>query len=341
MSPAAAPDGVHWHRRVTVMGAGAWGTAFAMILADAGSRVTLWARRREVARAIQDTGSNPDYLRALTLPEGIEAVADAEQALADADAVVLAVPSQQLRANLVNWRIPPHADVASLAKGVEVGTLETMSQVIADAGVAREHILVVSGPNLADEIAARQPATTVVAGHDVAAAERFGLLCRTAYFRPYTSADVIGCEIAGATKNAIALAVGMGIGRGFGANSMASLITRGLAETSRLGESLGADPHTFAGLAGMGDLVATCMSPLSRNRSFGVHLGRGLTVAQAAEQSRGIAEGVRSSASILQLAQRQGVEMPIVERVVQVLAGEMGPDEAIRTLMAREIKPER
>ncbi|MDO5501121.1 MAG: NAD(P)H-dependent glycerol-3-phosphate dehydrogenase [Propionibacteriaceae bacterium] len=326
---------------VTVMGAGAWGTAFSMILADAGNRVRLWTRRPELADRIRETGRNPDYLPALALPRGVEAVSDPAEALADAEAVVLAVPSQQLRANLAQWRLPPQADVVSLAKGVEVGTLETMSQVIESSGVARGRILAVSGPNLADEIAVHQPATTVVAGHDLTAATRFGEMCRTRYFRPYTSGDVIGCEIAGATKNAIALAVGMGIGRGFGANSMASLITRGLAETSRLGESLGADPHTFAGLAGMGDLVATCMSPLSRNRSFGVHLGSGLTVAEAAEASRGIAEGVRSSSSILELAARQGVEMPIVERVVQVLAGELEPDEAIRTLMAREVKPER
>ncbi|MDO5684234.1 MAG: NAD(P)H-dependent glycerol-3-phosphate dehydrogenase, partial [Propionibacteriaceae bacterium] len=271
----------------------------------------------------------------------ITAVSDPEEALAGATTVVLAVPAQQLRANLERWQVPTDAFLVSLAKGVEVGTLLTMSQVIEQTGVSRDRILVVSGPNLADEIAAKQPATTVVAGHDAEAAEAFGQRCRTAYFRPYVSTDVIGCEIAGATKNAIALAVGMGIGRGFGANSMASLVTRGLAETSRLGESLGADPHTFAGLAGMGDLVATCMSPLSRNRTFGEHLGRGLTVQEAAEASRGIAEGVRSSASILALAERQGVEMPIVERVVRVLAGEVEPEESIRSLMARETKPER
>lgn len=329
-------------RRVTVMGAGSWGTAFAMILADAGNRVRLWARRPEIVRGIRETGCNPAYLRGVELPAGVEAVGDPAEALEGAEAVVLAVPSQLLGENLARWDLPADADVVSLAKGVEVGTLRTMSQVIEDAGrVDRDRLLVVSGPNLADEIAARQPAMTVVAGHELAAAERFGAMCRTGYFRPYTSTDVIGCEIAGATKNAIALAVGMGVGRGFGANSIASLITRGLAETSRLGESLGADPHTFAGLAGMGDLVATCMSPLSRNRSFGEHLGRGLTLDEAAEASRGIAEGVRSSGSILELAERQGVEMPIVERVVQVLHHGLTPEDALRTLMARETKPER
>lgn len=328
-------------RHVTVMGAGSWGTAFAMILADAGHRVRLWARRPEVVEGIRETGCNPDYLRGVTLPADVVAVSDPAEALDATEVVVLAVPSQLLAANLAHWDIPADADVVSLAKGVEVGTLRTMSQIIEDAGVDRHRVLVVSGPNLADEIAVRQPAMTVVAAHDIATAERFGAVCRTGYFRPYTSIDVIGCEIAGATKNAIALAVGMGIGRGFGANSMASLITRGLAETSRLGESLGADPHTFAGLAGMGDLVATCMSPLSRNRSFGEHLGRGLSMAEAVEASRGIAEGVRSSASILELAERQGVEMPIVERVVQVLTHGLLPEDAISSLMSRETKPER
>lgn len=328
-------------RTIAVMGAGSWGTAFAMVLADAGNRVTLWARRPEVAQHIQRTGRNPDYLRETTLPAALSATADAASALANADAVVLAVPAQQLRSNLAGWRVPAGADVVSLAKGVEVGTLRTMSQVIAESGIDPDRILVVSGPNLADEIASRQPATTVVSCRNHEAAMRFQRACRTQYFRPYTNTDVIGCEIGGATKNAIALAVGMGMGRGYGANAMAALITRGLAEATRLGESLGADPHTFAGLAGMGDLVATCMSPLSRNRSFGEFLGRGMSVAEATEASRGVAEGVRSSVSILELSGRQHVEMPIVERVVAVLAATVSPEEAIATLMARESKPER
>lgn len=323
------------------MGAGSWGTAFAMILVEAGNRVTLWARRPEVAEGIRRTGRNPDYLRDISLPADLTATADAAEALVGADAVVLAVPSQQLRANLARWEVPPDADVVSLAKGVEIGTLLTMSQVIAERGIDPDHILVVSGPNLADEIVVHQPATTVVSCRNHAVATRFQQACRTGYFRPYTNTDVIGCEIGGATKNAIALAVGMGIGRGYGANSMAAIITRGLAEATRLGESLGADSHTFAGLAGMGDLVATCMSPLSRNRTFGEYLGRGMSVTEAAEASRGIAEGVRSSVSILELATRTEVEMPIVERVVAVLAGEVAPEAAIVSLMARESKPER
>lgn len=328
-------------RRVAVMGAGAWGTAFALVLADAGNDVRLWARRPEVADEIATTRRNGQYLPGVELPPGLRATHDPCAAQDGVDAVVLAVPAQQLRANLEQWELPPEADIVNLAKGIEVGTLKLMSQVVTDQGVDPARVLVVSGPNLAAEIAARQPAAAVVAGRDPARTRAFQRACQTTSFRPYTNADVIGCEVGGATKNAIALAVGCGVGLGFGANAQASVITRGLAEATRLGEALGADPHTFAGLAGLGDLVATCSSPLSRNRSFGEHIGRGATVAEATEASRGIAEGVRSSVSILALADRHGVEMPIVARVVQLLAGELTPEEAFRSLMARETKPER
>lgn len=327
--------------RAAVMGAGAWGTAFAMILADAGNQVTLWARRAEVAAGINSRRRNPDYLSDVPLPEDLTAVTDPQQALEGAELVVLAVPAQQLRANLVAWRPPEEALLISLAKGVENDTLLTMSQMVSDTGVAPERVLVVSGPNLAGEIGQRQPAAAVVAAARTEIAEQVAAACRTGYFRPYTSVDVIGCEIGGATKNAIALAVGMGQGLGMGANSLASLITRGLAETSRLGEALGADPHTFAGLAGMGDLVATCMSPLSRNRTFGELLGRGHDVAQASALSRGVTEGVRSAASIQALAQRHAVDMPIVGHVVDVLAGRQTPRDAVGTMMARQTRPER
>lgn len=327
--------------RVAVMGAGAWGTAFAMIMADAGNSVTLWARRPEIADGINTARRNPDYLSDVPLPDTLTAVTDPQQALADAELVVLAVPAQQLRTNLTGWDLPQDSLLISLAKGVENDTLMTMSQVVADTGVAADRVLVVSGPNLAGEIGQRQPAAAVVAAHTTAIAERVAAACRTGYFRPYTSVDVVGCEIGGATKNAIALAVGMGQGLGMGANSLASLITRGLAETSRLGEALGADPHTFAGLAGMGDLVATCMSPLSRNRTFGELLGRGHDVAQARALSRGVTEGVRSAASIQALAARHDVDMPIVGHVVDVLADRQTPRDAVGTMMARQTRPER
>lgn len=327
--------------RVAVMGAGAWGSAFALVLADAGNDVQMWSRHPEVAEAINTAHHNPRYLQQALLPDSVRALVDPAEAMADADAVVLAIPSQTIRQNLAQWAIPANTAVISLAKGIETGTGRRMSQVIAESGVPEDLIAVVSGPNLADEIAARQPAASVVACSDVERAKRVQRLCLTASFRPYTVTDVVGCELAGATKNAIALAVGMGVGMGLGANAQASVITRGLAETSRLGEALGADPHTFAGLAGMGDLVATCSSPLSRNRSFGELLGTGHSVAEATEASRGVAEGVRSSASILALAREHGVDMPIVAGVVEVIEGRLAPRAAITALMARELKHER
>lgn len=327
--------------RVAVMGAGAWGSAFALVLADAGNEVLMWSRHQEVAEAINTSHHNPRYLQQALLPDSVRAVTDPHRAMAGADGVVLAIPSQTIRGNLASWQVPANTAVISLAKGIESGTGLRMSQVIAESGIPTDLIAVVSGPNLADEIAARQPAASVVACTDVDRAKRVQRLCLTNSFRPYTVTDVVGCELAGATKNAIALAVGMGVGMGLGANAQASVITRGLAETTRLGEALGADPHTFAGLAGLGDLVATCSSALSRNRSFGELLGRGRTVEQATEASRGVAEGVRSSASILALANKHGVDMPIVAGVVEVIEGRLSPTEAITALMSRELKAER
>jgi glycerol-3-phosphate dehydrogenase (NAD(P)+) len=259
-----------------------------------------------------------------------------------ADFVVLAVPSQALRTNLSQWRIPQNAIVVSLAKGIELGTGLRMSEVIAEAGsIAAERIVVVTGPNLAREIAERQPSASVVASVSLATAEAFQTICHTARFRAYTNTDVVGCELGGATKNVIALAVGMAMGLGLGANATASVITRGLAEISRLGVALGADPYTFSGLAGLGDLVATCSSPLSRNRRFGEDLGRGRTVAEITASTRQVAEGVKSCASITELAAKHQIEMPIVENVAAVIAGELTPAEMITTLMSRSAKPER
>jgi glycerol-3-phosphate dehydrogenase (NAD(P)+) len=256
--------------------------------------------------------------------------------------VVLAVPSQALRTNLSHWRIPQNAIVVSLAKGIELGTGLRMSEVIAEAGsIAAERIVVVTGPNLAREIAERQPSASVVASVSLAKAEAFQTICHTARFRAYTNTDVVGCELGGATKNVIALAVGMAMGLGLGANATASVITRGLAEISRLGVALGADPYTFSGLAGLGDLVATCSSPLSRNRRFGEELGRGRTVDEITASTRQVAEGVKSCASITELAAKHQIEMPIVENVAAVIAGELTPAEMITTLMSRSAKPER
>ncbi|GAA3866023.1 NAD(P)H-dependent glycerol-3-phosphate dehydrogenase [Saccharothrix violaceirubra] len=331
--------------RVAVMGAGSWGTAFAKVLADAGTDTVLWARRSEVADAISARRVNPDYLPDVVLPANLVATTDAEKALAGARAVVLGVPSQTLRANLAGWRdlLPPDATLVSLAKGVELGTLKRMSEVIREvADVPEDRVAVVTGPNLAKEIAAEQPTATVIACADHDRAVELQRACSNAYFRPYTNVDVVGCELGGACKNVIALACGMAAGLGFGDNTMASIITRGLAETARLGAALGADPLTFAGLAGLGDLVATCASPLSRNRTFGERLGRGETLAQAQEAAHGqVAEGVKSCRSIGELAARNGVDMPITDGVRQVCHEGLDPRVLTAALLGRERKSER
>ena len=338
----SAADTVRAPARITIMGSGSWGTAFALVVSDAGNQVTLWARRPELADKINFDHCNPDYFPDLTLPESLQAVSDPQQAMSGADFVVLAVPSQSLRSNLSHWLIPENAIVVSLAKGIELGSGLRMSEVIAEAGQIRpERIVVVTGPNLAREIAERQPSASVVASISPTTAEAFQAVCHTARFRAYTNTDVVGCELGGATKNVIALAVGMAIGLGLGANATASVITRGLAEITRLGLALGADPYTFSGLAGLGDLVATCSSPLSRNRSFGEELGRGRTVAEITASTRQVAEGVKSCASITELAAKHDVEMPIVENVAAVIAGELTPAEMITALMSRSAKPER
>jgi glycerol-3-phosphate dehydrogenase (NAD(P)+) len=326
-----------------VLGAGSWGTAFAKVLADAGTATTLWARRSAVAEAVNARHENPDYLGGLRLPEALTATDDAAAALAEADLVVLAVPSQTLRENLSAWaaHVPAGSTLVSLMKGVELGTLKRMSEVVREVADVSDHrVAVVSGPNLAREIAAQQPAASVVACTDPVAGEAVAVACTTGYFRPYTNRDVIGTELGGAVKNVIALACGMAEGMGFGDNTMASLITRGLAETSRLGVALGADPMTFAGLAGMGDLVATCMSPLSRNRTFGEKLGRGLTVEQILAEQHQVAEGVKSCRSILDLARKHNVAMPITEHVELVVYEGMSPRELVRQLMTRDRKSE-
>jgi glycerol-3-phosphate dehydrogenase (NAD(P)+) len=330
--------------KAAVMGAGSWGTTFAQVLCDAGSATVLWSRRPELADAITATGENPDYLPGITLTRELRATADPADALAGAELVVLAVPSQSLRENLRGWvpLLPPGALLVSLMKGIELGSCDRMSQVIAQvAGVPASQIAVISGPNLAREIAARQPAATVVACADEPAAEVLQQACHTSYFRPYTNPDVTGCELGGAVKNVIALAVGISVGMGLGDNTRAMLITRGLAETARLGAALGADQHTFAGLAGMGDLVATCSSPLSRNRTFGENLGRGMPIAEVIAATRQVAEGVKSSQSVLELARRNGVEMPITEVMVAVLADHLTVGEAAILLSSRSAKPER
>ncbi len=327
-----------------VMGAGSWGTALAKVLADAGGDVTMWARRDELARVVDTEHENPDYLPGIALPESIRATHDPEAALRDAGLVVLAVPSQTLRANLDDWcsLIPEDATILSLAKGIETGTLMRMTEVVAGTtGADPRRVAVLSGPNLAREIALGQPAATVVGCTDHDRARLVQKQLATGYFRPYTTDDVVGCEIGGACKNVIALACGMAVGVGLGENTVASIITRGLAEIIRLGVACGAKPATFSGLAGIGDLVATCTSPLSRNRSFGERLGRGgsLDTAQAATHGQ-VAEGVKSSGSIRELAARHGVEMPLTDAVDRVCHEGLAVQEAIEQLLGRSTKPE-
>jgi glycerol-3-phosphate dehydrogenase (NAD(P)+) len=330
--------------RAAVLGAGSWGTTFAKLLIDAGNDVTLWARREELAERINRTHRNDDYLPGVELPSSLVATSDAAKALAGTELVAIAIPSQSLRENLGRWttHLPRDATLVSLMKGVELGTTKRMSEVIAEITAAPpDRIVVVSGPNLALEIAQEQPTATVVACADEARAAAVQKLCTTGYMRPYTNTDVIGCELGGAIKNVIALACGIGQGMGFGQNTVASLITRGLAETARLGVRLGADPLTFAGLAGLGDLVATCNSPLSRNRTFGERLGRGESLDQAQEATHGqVAEGVKSCRSVLQLAAHHDVDVPITAAVEAVCFRGLTPGQMLTLLMSRSTKSE-
>ncbi|AXK33184.1 NAD(P)-dependent glycerol-3-phosphate dehydrogenase [Streptomyces armeniacus] len=329
--------------RAAVYGTGSWGTAFAMVLADAGCEVTVWGRRPELVDVLNTTRGNPDYLPGVELPPSVRATTDPAEAARGAEFTVLAVPSQTLRGNLERWAplLHPGTVLVSLMKGVELGTAERMSEVIAEVtGAGPARVAVLSGPNLAKEIAARQPAASVVACRDEAVARRLQAACHTPYFRPYTNTDVVGCELGGAVKNVIALAVGIADGMGLGDNAKASLITRGLAETTRLGLEMGADAHTFAGLAGMGDLVATCSSPLSRNHTFGTNLGRGMTLEETIKVTRQTAEGVKSCQSVLDLARRHGVDMPITETVVGIVHQGTPPLVALKELMSRSAKAE-
>ncbi len=329
--------------KVAVFSAGSWGTAFSIVLADAGNDVTLWARREEVSTAINEQRENPEYLPSVQLPPTVSATHDVEKALHGADLVVLATPSQTLRANLTRWApfIEPGATMVSLMKGVELGTLDRMSQVIGEVtGAGPERIAVISGPNLAKEIAQREPAASVVACADEEVAKQLQARIHSPAFRPYTSVDVLGCELGGAYKNVVALAVGMAVGLGFGDNTTASVITRGLAETARLAMKLGANPLTLMGLAGLGDLVATCSSPLSRNRTFGEKLGQGMTAEEIYTTTRQVAEGAKSCASLLALAEQAGVDAPLAHHVDAVIDARMTAQQMMDAFIARDTKAE-
>ena len=331
-------------QRFAVLGAGSWGTTFAKVLADANREVTLWARRDQLAETIAGTHTNPEYLPGVPLPESLHATSDFDAALDGVDGVALALPSQALRENLQVFRgsIASDIPVISLAKGVEIGTGLRMSEVIQRVGqVAAERVVCLTGPNLALEIARGFPTAAVLGCVDHDRAVAVQMSCGTPYFRPYTITDVIGAEIAGTGKNIIALACGIADGLGLGLNTTASLITRGLAELTALGVALGARPATFAGLAGLGDLVATCSSPLSRNRSMGARLGAGMAVEDALAAAAGqVAEGVVSCRSVRDLAARHGVDMPITEAVYRICYQHLPPPELITFWMGRPYTPE-
>jgi glycerol-3-phosphate dehydrogenase (NAD(P)+) len=334
---------------VAVLGAGSWGTTFAKILADAATAsgversIRLWGRREEVVAEINGNHRNPQYLADIDLPPSISASTDVADALSGADLVVLAVPAQSLRLQLRKWKplIGPDALVVSLMKGLELGTDARMSEVIAEElDIPADRIAVVSGPNLAMEIAREEPTASVVACPDSAVAGWIARSCTAPYFRPYTTSDIVGVEIGGIVKNVIALAVGICEGKQMGDNTKASVITRGLAETSRLALALGGKAHTMAGLAGLGDLVATCSSPLSRNHTAGRLLGQGLTLDEVAQKMTQTAEGIKSGQAVHELAGKLGVEMPITAAVVAVLAGKLSVDQLGPLLLSRELKAE-
>ncbi len=329
---------------VAIIGAGSWGTTVAAIAATHGPTV-LWARRPELAQAIDAGHENPDYLAGQPLPETLHATSDLGEALDGADAVVMGVPSHGYRAVLTEAAalIGRDVPILSLSKGIEQETLMRMTEVTHD--VLPDHpaglIGVLSGPNLAKEVIAGQPAATVIAMTDDDAAQRLQQVFMTPTFRVYTNRDVIGCEAAGALKNVMAIAAGMAHGLGFGDNTLATLITRALAELTRLGEAMGGEPLTFAGLAGMGDLIATCMSSQSRNHRVGYGLGQGRKLDDIVNEMNMVAEGVKSTRGVLALAARHGVEMPIAEQVGKVLYEGKHPKIAVGELMTREAKSER
>ena len=320
--------------RITVFGAGAWGSTLAQVLCDAGNEVLLWGRNAETIGEINDLHTNRRYLAGQVLPSNLRATTDLDEAFAFSQTYVLAIPSTQLRATLNEWKGRFSADcmIVSTLKGIEVSTMLRMTEIIEQV-LGKHKVAILTGPNLADELILRQPAGAVAASTSQAVADEVRELFRTPYYRVYTSVDLLGCELAGAIKNVIALAVGISIGMGFGENTQAMLITRGLNEVARLCAAHGSDPLSAAGLAGMGDLVATCGSPLSRNRTFGELLGKTGSMEMAIAQGAKTVEGVASSGAIVEIAHRVGVEVPVIEAVADIVNGSLSPEQALTRLM--------
>jgi glycerol-3-phosphate dehydrogenase (NAD(P)+) len=329
--------------RIAVVGAGSWGTTAAALVATRAA-TTLWARRPELAEAITSTRRNPDYLPGHPLPDRLAVTSQLETAVRGAGLVVMAVPSHGFRQ--IFGQVAPILEedvvILSLTKGIEQHTLASMTRIISELApdLSPSRIGVLTGPNLAGEIAAGQPTAAVAAFPDHEVARRVQEVFMGPSFRVYTNQDVAGCELGGALKNVMAIAAGMSDGLGFGDNTRAALITRALAELTRLGVGMGGRPETFAGLAGMGDLIATCCSTASRNHRVGVGLAGGKTIDQVVGEMRMVAEGVKTTRSVLDLAEAQGVEMPIAEHVGRVLYEGMHPRDAVLSLMAREARAE-
>jgi len=313
----------------------------AQVLCDAGNHVLMWGRSQELVDEVNNKHTNSKYLDENILPVGLKATTDLREAFDYSNIYVLAVPAQTLRENLTTWKsmVAPNALFISTLKGIEVSTMSRMTEIISEV-METENIAIITGPNLANELILRQPAGAVSAAATVAIAEKVQQLFTTPYYRVYTSVDVLGCELAGAIKSVIALAVGISIGMGFGENTQAMLITRGLNEVARLCAAHNADPLSAAGLAGMGDLVASCGSALSRNRTFGEVLGKSGSMEVAKTQVAKTVEGVASSSAVLEIAHRVGIEVPVIEAVADVVSGSLTPEQALDRLMEITTKAE-
>ena len=327
--------------KVVVLGAGQWGTTMAQVLCDAGNHVLMWGRSQDLVDEVNEKHTNSKYLDESVLPIGLKATSSLKEAFEYSNIYVLAVPAQTLRENLINWKpmFEPNALIISTLKGIEVSTMSRMTEIISEV-LETQNVAIITGPNLANELVLRQPAGAVTAASTIAIAEKVQQLFTTPYYRVYTSVDVLGCELAGAIKSVIALAVGMSIGMGYGENTQAMLITRGLNEVARLCAAHNADPLSAAGLAGMGDLVASCGSALSRNRTFGEVLGKSGSMDVARTTVAKTVEGVASSSAVLEIAHRVGIEVPVIEAVADVVSGSLTPEQAIDRLMEITTKAE-
>jgi len=320
--------------KITVLGAGAWGSTMAQVLADGANDVVLWGRSEEVITEINTSHTNTKYLGSQVLPDSIKATSDIDEAFAHSKYIVLTIPAQSLREKLIELKPLFKGDevIVSTLKGIEISTQMRMSEIIEEI-LPNRKIAVITGPNLADELILRQPAAAVIASQSPELAKELQEIFKATYYRVYTSTDVMGCELAGAVKNVIALAVGIAIGLGFGENTQAMVITRGLNEVARLCAAHGSEPLTAAGLAGMGDLVATCGSPLSRNRTFGEAIGRSGSYENARQVFSRTVEGVASASAVIEVAHRVGVEVPIIEAVADLIKGLVSPQQAMDRLM--------